>query len=149
MNIENIALACAKECVRQHVGLDRIAMLINAYKTAQDFSQTMIPDEFNIRQLALIIEPHINRFGYRTGPAVFATGVIAMDAYDIKPTMTQLCEYLDDDTYNLTPDEFTKQFLSIHPFQDGNGRVAFLLYNWLNKSLDDPKTLPNYFGEKY
>jgi len=47
----------------------------------------------------------------------------------------------------LTTDEFVVEFLKIHPFKDGNGRVAFLLYNILNNSLDDPAPLPDYFKE--
>jgi fido (protein-threonine AMPylation protein) len=46
-----------------------------------------------------------------------------------------------------TPDEFCKQFLDIHPFEDGNGRVASLLRNTLLRTLDTPDMLPFYYGE--
>lgn len=41
----------------------------------------------------------------------------------------------------------TKQFLWIHPFADGNGRVGFLLFNYLMGTLDNPLPLPDYFKE--
>jgi hypothetical protein len=37
-----------------------------------------------------------------------------------------------------------KAFLQIHPFQDGNGLVASLLFNWGMNTLDEPFPLPYY-----
>ncbi len=37
-----------------------------------------------------------------------------------------------------------KAFLDIHPFQDGNGRIASLLFNWGMYTLEEPFPLPYY-----
>jgi fido (protein-threonine AMPylation protein) len=42
------------------------------------------------------------------------------------------------------PIEAVRSFLRIHPFTDGNGRVAFVLYNWLNHTLLAPAPLPDF-----
>jgi len=44
----------------------------------------------------------------------------------------------------LTPHEFYKELMYIHPWIDGNGRIGFLAYNLLNGTFFDLKPAPHY-----
>jgi Fic family protein len=61
--------------------------------------------------------------------------------------METLVETINDKTIGLTPNHYAREFLEIHPFADGNGRVASLLWNWLSGNLGDPEPMPYFFGE--
>lgn len=49
--------------------------------------------------------------------------------------------------YEKAVDSWTKQLLEIHPWVDGNGRVASILRNWLLRTLENPTIMPYYFVE--
>ena len=61
--------------------------------------------------------------------------------------MSRLCGFLPELDTPEAIGEWIRQFLVIHPFVDGNGRTALVLYNWLLGTLDDPQKYPDYFGE--
>ena len=146
MDIEQVSSLCARECIRQHVGLDRVAFLLTAYYTALKMNKDGLPTLENIIELSGIIEP-VDAGKIRHIPVTFANGTRAVAPNDVPLAIERLFEHGLDEN-NTDVDFFVKSFLDIHPFQDGNGRTAFILYNWLNKSLDKPLTLPNYYGEK-
>jgi hypothetical protein len=64
--------------------------------------------------------------GYRTTPVTFVNGNTGAKADQIPRLMDQLC---DSDLWNDDREAFVLEFLKIHPFEDGNGRVAAILMN--------------------
>lgn len=82
---------------------------------------------------------------YRKVPAVFNQGSPAIKASLIPNAMAKLVKAIN--AKGGDEDALTKEFLEIHPFADGNGRVASLLYNYLKGSLEIPVVMPDYFGE--
>ncbi len=145
MNLVAIAAACARECERQQVGLRELRRLLDAYeKTLPAFRLRPIPTALEARGLAAVIEP-LTSGRFRDTPVTFANGGSSASPETIPETMNRMFELLDE---NTDVDEFIKGFLQVHPFVDGNGRTAFILYNWLKGTLEDPLPLPDYFGNK-
>lgn len=148
-NLVQIAQVAASECVRQHVGLNRLVTLLDAYRqvvsmdvdSMSAFFQEKNPERF-IRWLAGEVEPD-NQGRFRTTPVTFANGGTAAPASEVPRLVAQLCAIGD----SLTADEWTKEFLWIHPFSDGNGRTGWILYNILSGTMDNPVPLPKFFGE--
>ncbi len=81
---------------------------------------------------------------YRTTPVAFAHGGHASKASTIPDAMPRLI------SHGPPKDDFgwwylwIKDFLKTHPFQDGNGRIASLLFNWGMGTLNEPFPLPYY-----
>ena len=63
---------------------------------------------------------------YRTTPVTFLNGNTGAKADQIPRLMDQLC---DSDLWDTDREAFVLEFLKIHPFEDGNGRVAAILIN--------------------
>jgi hypothetical protein len=140
--LEAVAVACIKECERQHVGLDRLGRLIEGVAYAIEHSDR-VPEEGDVLHLAGLVEPS-NGGRYRNTPVTFVSGGDATDWYNVPGATARLMAYIDG---NPNPNEVVRAFLNIHPFSDGNGRVGFILLNWLRGTLSDPAPLPDLFGE--
>ena len=56
----------------------------------------------------------------------------------------ELIDYMLDAQNRMTSDELAKEYLRIHPEEDGNGRVASLLINIKDRTLDKPRDLPDF-----
>ncbi len=134
-----VAKACAVECERQSVGVDRLAMLIAGYAYVVENSDRRATEN-DVLSLVGIVEPSTGG-SYRSTPVTFANGTSAAQASTVADATNRLFSLLDDET---DADEFCHAFLRIHPFFDGNGRVAFLLRNWLLGTLVQPQPLPDY-----
>ena len=152
MNLQRIASACARECVRQKVGLRELEGLIKAYRMAIEYNANYgAPTENTIIWTAGDIDPYNKIHGYRTIPVTFANGDGACVHDAIPRAMERLFDCIKDyrggDLEGPTLDEIVKAFLDIHPFKDGNGRTAFILYNWLLGTFNNPLPLPNYYKE--
>ena len=80
---------------------------------------------------------------YRHTPVVFRDGGPSADHETIPRLMNNLFVHGQD----LSADEFTKEFLDIHPFTDGNGRVGSLIWNYLSGTIEDPEPMPYFFGQ--
>ena len=136
--VENVALAAGIECDRQGVGVDRLIMLLEGWqfiKTWSDLSHLTIG---NLCELAGDVEPKSEGRIRRTPVTFQHGGPLAPYA-----AAEELLEIAIQDLYEerVTTKEFIKEFLWIHPFMDGNGRVAWLLQNWLEGTLDEPRPL--------
>lgn len=141
----NIVRFCANECHNQGSGEKSVARMVEAYNEAIRYWKAYgtFVSESLICKLARIIDPRNDR-GYRTTPVTFEDC-----GYSVAPQHIQRqMELLLENGNSQTLDEFVKRFLEIHPFVDGNGRVAAILYNFLDGMLEAPQSLPVYFGEK-
>ena len=140
---QRISDACKIECDRQHVGEVEHKQLIEAYhymlKQHYNYRTISIVD---ILSLSSIVEP-IKAKSLRQTPITFSNGNMGLAPELILNALNGLLANIQQ----LEVDEFVKEFLIIHPFQDGNGRTAFLLYNLLTHKRGYPVALPDYFGE--
>lgn len=141
VDIEKIAVLCVRECVRQDVGLDRVASLLDAYSraVAQSRQGKSYPSLAGLLALAADIEPDC-RGRLRRTPVTFAHGGSANAPETIPAAMATLWEHIG----RVAPEDFAYRFLQVHPLSDGNGRTAFLLFNWISGSLEDPSPLPEF-----
>lgn len=132
------------ESDRQSATLEETIGMVKAWDYIKDFHSP--PELAAIRQMSYLITGNIE---YRRVPAVFNQGQPAINAELIPDVMYKWeAWYMTTENVKDVLDEIIKEFLNIHPFSDGNGRVASLLYNHFNRSILDPVPLPYYFGEK-
>ena len=100
-------------------------------------------DESFIKRLSAEITGNAD---YRRVPAVFNQGMPAVSSRVIPRLMPSLMLEFNEGPHET--ETLIKEFLDIHPFADGNGRVASLLFNWHRGSIGDPIPLPYFYGEK-
>ena len=147
----NVVMFCAAECERQQSGERSVAKMFSAYLYAyhtidvdgiESLNEPFIMTQF-VNNVALLVDQR-NVNGYRTTPVRFANFCFAINACNIPFALNSLYNAYADQ--NVTTDEFVKEFLDVHPFVDGNGRTAAIIYNALNGTMDNPVTLPDYYG---
>lgn len=90
--------------------------------------------------------------GYRTVPVVFNQGLPGLAPTLIPNAMKRLTAAMAEPQdaslgYKALADMYTREFLLIHPFTDGNGRVASLMWNSIRGSIINPEPMPYFFGE--
>lgn len=92
---------------------------------------------------------------YRTHPANNGAGYLYVDHADIPMRMRSLCDDFRDDLSRGNAEIYDVcdivarlmlEFLLIHPFQNGNGRVARLLVNYALVLLGSPFVMPIHNG---
>lgn len=100
--------------------------------------------------------------GHRTVPAVFNQGTPAVPpGAQLERAMERWYATVNSSQAEVTTfstnlfdtpieiaDYLTREFLLIHPFADGNGRVGSLVWNFLNGTITNPEPMPYFFGEQ-
>lgn len=81
-------------------------------------------------------------FYYRRHP-VTIDNISLTDWRLIPNAMKQLCPF-PQEHFKQYASKWVYWFLQAHPFSDGNGRTAVLIYNWMNGTLDNLVDLPEY-----
>lgn len=134
----------AIECDRQHVGLDRREFLFAAYLRACRAGSA--PTGELVLSLAGELEPD-NGARLRITPVTFASGGYAVPPASVAHAYAALFAHVGEFAGADEPSVryWTREFLVIHPFTDGNGRTAWLLYNWLLGTWRAPVELPLFF----
>lgn len=136
----------AHECMLQQVGPKKVGYLIEAYVYLNEQDYYHIPIEV-VLKLGNLVEPGVNSPLRWRQVNITVGNSVPPDWHEVPRLMDQLFDPDVQDT--LTPTEFFKEFEEIHPFEDGNGRVGALIYNFLNDTyhpggIEFP---PNVFGD--
>lgn len=114
---------CAIECRLQRSGPESVSDMVVAWDYAFGYAADGAkPDKRMIRNLGALVAPEKNQLGFRQ------CEVWIGNRTNLKLTWRQidraLASLIKHGTHNLTPAEWFKEYEEIHPFEDGNGRVA-------------------------
>ncbi len=143
MNLHTIQYI-AEEVERQSRGPIQVAWMCEAWEYAVD--QISIgadhPSIKDMQVLGKLVERNVNTGNSWRNVNVRVGMHIAPQHREVPDLMKRWHGNLD----TMTPEEAYKEFELIHPFQDGNGRVGKIVYNWLKGTLDNPVMPPNFFG---
>ena len=152
MDLEEIGRVAGRECARQQVDLEAMRRLLAAYEYVLKgpiFKGNPVQITMEIRELFYMVEPK-TRGQLRRTPVTFKNGGTSCPPSEVAFVFARLAENLPR-VGTSTEDEvdpWLKHFLWVHPCTDGNGRLAWLLYNYFGDNMHHPLPLPDYFGEE-
>ena len=116
-------------------GIERVGWMLNAWAWAlnrfSDDERKLTVDD--VTHLGTLVEPGKNVSGIR-GCGVRVGSRICPPPDEVLPRMERLWKLQDE----MTPIEFYKALLEIHPFVDGNGRSGKIILNLKNRTLLNP-----------
>jgi hypothetical protein len=148
----------AAEVERQHDTPTHVGHMCNAWHYAYENMGTR-PTLYQASIVAYLVKPEANTIGphdhnYRR-VAVTVGHDLPPAWYDVPEAMERLWQNMPQE-YMVSctgkglsismVDQFIFALLKIHPWVDGNGRTASIIWNWMKKTLDYPKPLPDFFG---
>lgn len=138
------------ECERQHT------LLIDEMTAAFNYAGTITADALPgndiglfVQNIARYVEPDVNCWrtdftNLRVSHVGFMNGGKAAHASEVKGQFERLCYLWSPDFSAEDVEVWIKSLLQIHPWQDGNGRTASILRNWMLNQMSDPEPLPYY-----
>lgn len=149
LTVQKIVKHCALECMRQQSGEFSVSFMFDAWVFTVneqflfrplDETKSFVPTIEFICTLAELVDPVKNsgKYNFREIP-VTINGVDLIPVTDFHSNLTTL---IKNGWFHENAEEFYFAFEKIHPFIDGNGRVGNILFNLLNKTLNNPVMPP-------
>lgn len=139
----------SKEVHRQNASALRVPGMLAAWDSLMNITMANQFDTVLLHRMNGQIIGSVVRH-YRTTEVVISTGGDTTHPAHVKLMMGQWISDFRKDRFGGTfetahIDGIVKRFLDIHPYEDGNGRIGSILYNYLHGSMHYPVMLPDYY----
>lgn len=141
------------ECDRQHT--TKTAEMSQAFEFAASVLNIPGPTSLGkfVESIANLVEPEINVWRlsgsryvtFRSSHVGFMNGGSAAPTAEVPERFFRLMKTWDSSLNSAEIDLWIKSLLDIHPWQDGNGRTASILRNWMLGRIGDPEILPFFY----
>lgn len=153
MDFVRIGEVAAGEAERQQTDFNGYVRLLQAYQWACEADNDAPLHPNYIHVLAEIIEPGPNNWAeWRRTPVTFADMSHGVHPDLLSNAMDQWFRMVNDPYNNMLMmgaermrEYWVEEFLRIHPKEDGNGRIAWILRTRFYDQWESPEPLPKYF----
>lgn len=144
LDLALIGSVAGQEATRQQTDLVGLVRLLDAYQWAYVNRYETLNKHW-LGAVAQRIESERNYHGrYRCTPVTFANFGDSANSQLIPELIDAHCKNRKD----IPVERWVKELGWIHPFQDGNGRLMWIVRTRLTDTWASPEPLPNYFGEQ-